>query len=241
MNEFNLVILPGWGGSHETWRDFVDYASENFANIHVIDLPCFGTKPCPKEVWGVDEYAEFVKKEIARLEFNKIFLLGHSFGGQVAAKFAAKYPDMINKLILSGPAIFRSKFLFRRLFLKIFAESGKIIFKLPVIEKFSILARKILYRTIRLQDYADSSGIKREIFKKIIRQDIRHLLPYINIPTLILWGEKDNYIPLKNGKKIFKLIPNSELYIFKNAGHGLHLHNYEEMCLVIKKFLQHDK
>ena len=98
-----------------------------------------------------------------------------------------------------------------------------------MIERFDLLAKKILYGSLGSQDYADSSGIKCDIFKKIIRQNLKHLLSKINQPTLILWGQKDKYIPLRFGKKISKLIPDSGLYIFKKAGHGLHMFNIEEM------------
>ena len=50
---YSIIILPGWGGSHETWHDFVTLLAPQVSDVRVIDLPCFGTEPCPKEVWGI--------------------------------------------------------------------------------------------------------------------------------------------------------------------------------------------
>jgi len=238
-NKQNLIILPGWGGSHETWADFVNSAKENFEVVQVIDLPCFGSEPCPEKVWGIAEYTEFVKAKIQSLNLSdKIVLLGHSFGGQVAVNFVYKYPDAVNALILSGAAVLRPKFLTRRLIFWILAKTGKLFFKIPLIEKFDARARKFLYRAVRSQEYNESAEIKRAIFKRIIRQDLKSILSKISVPVLLLWGEKDKFTRLKYGRKIFKLIPNAKMRVFKNGGHGLHIHNREEMIAKIQKFLK---
>ncbi|MBI5222174.1 MAG: alpha/beta fold hydrolase, partial [Candidatus Magasanikbacteria bacterium] len=155
MNKPILIILPGWGGTKETWHNFTDLAKD-FFEIEVIDLPCFGEEPCPTKVWGVEEYADFVKSKISNIKYqiSKPTLLGHSFGGQIAAYFAAQNPEMIDKLILFAPALFRRKRGLRRLFFGIVAKTGKLIFKLPVIEKFDVWAKKILYKAADSPDYA---------------------------------------------------------------------------------------
>jgi pimeloyl-ACP methyl ester carboxylesterase len=234
-----LIILPGWGGSHETWQKFIDLAKKDY-NTYCIDLPCFGTEPCPKEVWGVEDYSKFVKEKVDKIKKqnkdSEIILLGHSFGGQVATYFVANNQDMIDRFILSGAAIFRAKRKITRIMFKTVAKFGKIIFKLPYIEKFDVFAKKLLYKAADSPDYAKTSGIKREIFKKIIRQDFGHLLPSIKQPTLIVWGKFDKYVPVSDGEKMAKLIPNAKLHVFKNGTHGLHLLKPEKLLEVINKF-----
>lgn len=241
MNGYNLVILPGWGGNHETWRDFAKLAGKYFESVKVIDLPCFGTSPCPPTAWGIEDYANYVHIEIEKLHLDNLVLFGHSFGGQVAVKFISEHPENIKKLILSGPAVFRPSFSVRKFIYGWLAKFGKKIFSLPFAEKGSVFAKKLLYnKMIGSRDYMESAGIKREIFKKIIRQDLRHLLSKIEITTLILWGKKDTYVSVKNGKQMFQMMPKAYLHIFKTGGHGLHIHNKEEMILTIQHFL-HDE
>lgn len=235
MTKKTLVILPGWGGSHETWKEFMTLAQDDFTVV-CVDLPCFGTEPCPQTVWGIEEYADFVVKKLRKIG-HPVILLGHSFGGQVAAYIAAHHPDVVDKLILSGAAVLRPKNRLRRAVFFAIAKCGKLIFALPIIERFDVLAKKILYRGADSPDYAETSGIKRDIFRKIIRQDLRRLLSHISVPTLLLWGSADAYVAVSAGRKIHTLIKGSVLHIIKDGTHGLHLTHKEKMISHIKTFV----
>lgn len=230
-----LVILPGWGGTKETWQKFTDLAQRDF-DVQVINLPCFGDEPCPSEVWGIEEYSQFVKSSILNLQ-SSIILLGHSFGGQVAAYFASQNPETIDKLILFAPVLFRHRKGLRRLLFGAVAKIGKIIFKLPFIEKFDVWAKKLLYKAADSPDYNCISGIKREIFKKIVRQDLTQILPKISAPTLLIQGTLDKYVPLKDSKRACKLIPNAKLEIVKFGRHGMHFQLPEILFNVVKQFV----
>ncbi len=236
-----LVILPGWGGTHETWRDFIAAAKTSGPETRCIDLPCFGDAPCPPHVWGVDEYARYVRDQLDVIKTAEpdaqIHLLGHSFGGQVAVVVAAKYGEYISSLILSGAAVFRPKQVLHRAVFGLIAKVGKLVFRLPLLERFSDTAKKVLYRGAESPDYAATSGIKRDIFKKIIREDVSLYLPGIRLNTLVLWGSHDTYVPLSLGKRIASALPKSQLVIIPKAGHGLHISNIPRMLHSIRTFL----
>lgn len=231
-----LVILPGWGGSHETWSNFIELAKNEFEVI-CIDLPCFGTEPCPTFAWGIDEYAEFVERKIVAIG-RPIILLGHSFGGQVAAKVAINRPDLISDLILVCAAAIRPWRPVRRLFFGIIAKIGKLFFSIPFVEKRSLWAKHMLYRIVGSHDYEEAADVKKEIFKKIIRTDLSKSLSGIKLPTVVVWGEKDTYVPLRYGKEIARLIPNSKLYVIPRIGHGVHL---REPKTLLKFIIEHVK
>ncbi len=231
----NLIIIPGWNGTKQTWQKFVELASDNF-DVQVIELPCFGNEPCPDAVWGVEEYADFVKSKIINHK-SKIILLGHSFGGAVATHLVANNPSICNKLILSGAPIFRRKKTIKKVIFGIIAKVGKFIFSLPGLKKFDRIMKKILYKTAH-SDYNGTSGIKREIFKKITRQDQSHLLSKIKTKTLVIHGTKDTYVPLIDGKKVASIIENAEMEIVENGKHGLHLQQPSNLLSIINNFVQ---
>lgn len=260
-----LIILPGWGGNKKTWEDFTKLASEDF-EVEIIELPCFGDEPCPTEVWGVEEYSNFVEIKIKKSSpseegekegvdtsedstspfpsFSKegnnktqITLLGHSFGGQVATHLVANNPEICDKLILSGPAVFRPKKRVRRAIFGAISKFGKWIFRLPVIEKFDGSIEKLYRRVSRSADYANTSGIKRDIFTKIIRQDLSSEAEKIKTPTLVVWGTADTYVPVRDAYKLNKLIPNSKLEIIKAGKHGLHIQQPENLLSIIRNYV----
>jgi len=239
MNKQALIILPGWGGNKDTWKEFAEIASNDF-DVKIIELPCFGDEPCPNEVWGVEDYAEFAKSKISELRTpnSELILLGHSFGGQVASVIAIKNPELINKLILSAPAVFRPKKLIKRLIFGTGAKFGRLIFKLPFIEKFSLSAEHFFHKLSGSHDYGNTSGIKRDIFKNIIRCDLSNSLGKIKIPTLILWGTVDGYVPVSDAYKLNKFIQNSKLEIIKGGRHGLHLQMPGKLLEIIGTFVR---
>lgn len=232
-----LLILPGWNGTKKTWQNFINIAQKDYEVI-LLELPCFGDEPCPNKVWGVEDYANFVAQKIKNLNLIKPTIIGHSFGGQVAAYLVANNPKLISQLILSGPAILRPKQNLKRFIFGFIASFSKTFFQLPIVCKFAIKAKKILYHLANSPDYNNTSGIKREIFKKVIRQDITDQLNKIDLPTLIIWGKKDRFVPLKNGKKIAKLIKNSKLKIISNGKHGLHISQTIIFYRIIREFLE---
>jgi pimeloyl-ACP methyl ester carboxylesterase len=236
-----IIILPGWGGTHETWREFMVEAAKQDVDTHCIDLPCFGDAPCPDRAWGVEDYMMYVVSAVEvlkeKMPARPFVLLGHSFGGQVAVITAAKHANLFSGLILSGAAIFRPDRTVKRTFFAIVAKTGKWIFRLPLLERIGGTARKILYQAAHSPDYANTSGIKRDIFKKVIRQDVSLYLPSIRTKTLILWGKKDAYVSVHDSKRIKDLLPHALIHVFPNAGHGLHLNRSKDMIVVIKEYL----
>lgn len=237
-----LFILPGWTGSYETWNPFIKTAGKNIKDIICINLPCFGGVSCPKEIWGVEQYAEYAWKVIKKYKEEnpnkKITILGHSFGGQVAVNVISANPLFFNNLILIGAAIIRPKKYLKRFIFFIISKIGKLFFEIPIFSNLAKIARKILYRITGSSDYLNSCGVQRSIFKKITHQDFRHLLPKISIPTLVVWGREDKQTKLSHGKKIAKLLQNAELKIIDNGGHGLHKQNTEELANIICKFIK---
>lgn len=230
----SLVIIPGWGGTRESWQKFIDLAQSDF-EVRFIDMPCFGETPCPQTVWGVEEYAGYVKEKVGDLE--KPFLLGHSFGGQVSAYLAANNPTMFSRLILSGAAILRPRYTLKRIIFSAIAKVGKFVFKLPLLSRVEGLAKKVLYKAADSPDYGKTDGIRREIFKKVIRQSQIEALPKISIPTLVVWGTNDTYVPLKEGRVIAGLIPGAKLEVVEGGKHGLHIQQPENLLEIIKGFL----
>lgn len=95
-----IVALHGWG------RDGSDFATIlsglDAVSIH---LPGFGPAPAPDDVWGSDDYADLVAEAIAA--FAPVVIVAHSFGGRVAVQLAAKRPELVRGLVLTGVPLVR--------------------------------------------------------------------------------------------------------------------------------------
>lgn len=231
-----LIIIPGWGGSKETWADFIALAVEKFDRVEVIELPCFGEVPCPDDVWGVEEYSAYAQDKLEEI-LNQVrdgitMLLGHSFGGVVAANIVADNPDIVDKLILSGAPLYRPKYYPKRIIVGAMTKILKVLLS-PLPEALRNKIRAKCYRLIGSPDYAKTAEIKQEIFKKVIRQDTSENIGKIEIPTLVVWGSKDTYVPLRFGKKIAEGLPNGLLEVIPGGPHGLHIRRPTELLNAI--------
>jgi pimeloyl-ACP methyl ester carboxylesterase len=135
-------------------------------------------------------------------------------------------------MILVSSAGIKPKKTFRQRLIFVLAKFGN---KFSFLPGYSLL-QKIFYKFIvRRKDYLKTKGIMKEIFKKIIDEDLTLFLPQITIPTLLVWGAKDRMTPLSDGYKMNKEIKNSELKIIPNVSHAPHLEAPEKLAEIIMK------
>lgn len=237
----SILILHGWGSCAKNWNQIKELLEKQGYKVFIPDLPGFGLAPEPPKPWSVDDYVEYVKNYSEKEGVSQFFLLGHSFGGRIAIKFAVKYPEKISKLVLIDTAgVAREKNLNLRQ--KILIKLGKFryfIKSLPILKIFYPIFRKIAYILAGTKDYyLIKSQVMKETFKKIISEDLTPYLSEITSQTLIVWGEKDKLVPLKNGYLIKEKITRSQLEIIPEVGHSPHLEATEKLVNIIVKFLR---
>jgi pimeloyl-ACP methyl ester carboxylesterase len=87
-------------------------------------------------------------------------------------------------------------------------------------------------------DYRAASETMKKIFINVVNEDLKYCLPKIKVPTLIIWGENDKETPVKDAKIIEKLVPDSGLVVFKNAGHYSYLDKLDNFLVIISKFME---
>lgn len=233
-----LLILHGWGSSSNSWTRIQGELAKDGFCVVCLDMPGFGETSPPSEAWGVDSYASFVLTFIDSMSVERIVLLGHSFGGQVAVKIAAEHPEIVEKLILVAPAVFRQETGLSQKTLSALAKAAGSLMYLFPIDKLRNNARSLLYMMLRRRDYLRAEGVMRDVFGRVVREDVSGLACKITAPTLLLWGEQDNLVPIEDAHALQKRIANSELRIIPSAGHSPQSTALEETISFIRTFLQ---
>src|SRR3989339_22988 len=157
-----LVILHGWGASAKSYDKLKPLLEQKGISVFVFDLPGFGSEPAPPSAWAVDDYVEWVREKIVNIEKNanqtssqptpyqvggekRIALFGHSFGGRIAIKLAARYPEKIEKLILCDAAGITPRPKAALNLFRIISVVGKAIFSLPILNYIKPVAKKFIY------------------------------------------------------------------------------------------------
>ncbi len=217
----NVVILHGWGHNGELWRSL---AQKLGSNADFFDMPGFGEEPLVSPDWGVPEYANWVRNKIDKN--TPTILLGHSFGGRIAAEIASKNPKWLKALILSGAPCLRRP---------------------SIAVRFKISAYKTLKHLTpaKMRQLFLSSDLKAAeqenlglIFRNVVSYDQTKSLTNIKVPTLLIWGENDQEVPLKVAEEMQQLIKESCIKIVPNVGHNSYLQNPNLFFGYVQKFIK---
>ena len=231
----NLIILHGWGSSKEKWQKVQESLDSSGIKVIVPDLPGFKKETALSRVWDLDDYVDWFKK--FSQEFDEpFFLLGHSFGGRVAIKYAEQNPERLKGLILVSSAGIIPKKKFSRNVVSKIAKFGKVFSFLPLYGLF----RKGFYKYIlRRIDYLQAEKLPylKETFKNVVKEDLRKYFSKIKTRCLIVWGDKDDMTPLSDGRLMAKEMPNSELEILRDIGHFPYTQNPKLLSQKIIEFI----
>lgn len=212
-----FLILHGWGSNSQRWVPIAEKIAEKGFLVIVPDLPGFGNSGMLPMPWSANKYISWLEQFVKELNLKDFYLLGHSFGGALASKLAVKHAQEIKKLFLVSAACVRKKTA-KKSFLKKISKIARLFYFLPYYGFF----RKAVYKfIIKKSDYVYVEGVMKQTYLNIIAEDLSFHLPFIKVPTVIIWGEKDEYTPLEHAKLIEQKIKNSKLVIISGAGHDL--------------------
>jgi len=224
-NSPTLIFLHGWAGSWQTWHPILERLKGNY-NLFAIKLPY----PTNKAL-TLDDYCQFVLDFIKEKHLQKPILVGHSFGGAIAIKIASEHPKLVKSIVLASPAAIRHPLpkLWRAL------QTVVVPFK-PALKSIRHLVYKL--PPLRASDYQVlNTASEKTTFQNLLQSDLSNLIPKINCPALILWGDEDSSTPLTDGLKIHSLIPQSVFYSFPNSGHFFFLDHQQEFSQKIIDFI----
>lgn len=235
----NLLCLHGWGKEvdHHAFDELrTALKGQNF-RIIVPDFPGFGESAEPPIPWSVGDYADCIEGLVAELNLNDVLLLGHSFGGRVAIKLASRNLPWISRLYLCAAAGVGRDLLVKRRFWLSVAKIGNAFCSLPIVSHIKPLARRVLYKLLRVHDYHDASENMRMTMAEVVAEDLTLCLPKITVPTDLFWGEEDTITPLKDAKLMNTKIDQSVLHSFEGVRHRVHRHRAQEIASVLRQAL----
>ncbi|EKD58969.1 MAG: Alpha/beta hydrolase fold protein [uncultured bacterium] len=213
-----VIFLHGWGSQASHLKSVFE-KSENFI---ALDLPGFGMSERPSSVWTTAEYADFLRDFLLKLSISKPVLVGHSFGGSIIIKYCASHKD-VEKIILIGSAGIRKKSS-RLVMYKTGARIFNSLLSLPVLKKIKHYLRRKFYTFIGSEDYLDAGEMK-DIFQKVINDDLTEELKRLDVETVMIWGEEDKETPISDANNMHELIRKSKLFVISGAGHYVFLDN----------------
>ena len=210
-------------GSPGTKNDFKLLAPQiKDYKVYALDMYGFGESEKNVENYGVESQANVINEFMEKLNITNASILGYSWGGGVAAEFAFKYPEKVDKL---------------NLLVSMGIQEGE-----PTGNHFIEKTRSLIsypFVTYYPGSFAGGIGWRKGFMRSFLDTDLRksrEKFSKINVKTLILHGKDDKVVLPWVAEVHHKLIKNSKLEFFK-GGHGELFRNSDEITSKINEFL----
>ena len=238
----NIVLLHGLGGQAENWSFVMPALSAKY-HVIALDQVGFGKSDKPFIKYRIGTYTDFLDKFLAELKIEKTTLIGNSLGGWIGGLYAVKYPNRVEKLVLTDAAGLTPKVIDYAKVYQLQSSTRdevkanlKLIFANQAYAESPATVDNFLTQRVLANDGYTIDSITESIKRNEDFLDTR--LGEIKAKTLIIWGKQDGLIPVEDGERFKKGIANSQLLVFDNCGHVPMVEKFAEFAKAVLEFLE---
>jgi pimeloyl-ACP methyl ester carboxylesterase len=251
-----LVFVHGLSGSWPNWLEQLP----GFAAAHrviTLDLPGFGHSPMPRQEISISGYARMLEQLLAHLGVDAAAVVGNSMGGFIAAELAIAYPQRVERLVLISAAGISTHNhrgsvtalpAMRTLERSLMAAAAWTASKSDNVARRARLRDAALGVVVRHPSKLEAALAAEQIrgagkpgfmqgLEAVLHYEIRERLREIACPTLIVWGDRDRLISVRDADVFAELIPNSRKVVFGDTGHMSMLERPEAFNALLEEFL----
>jgi pimeloyl-ACP methyl ester carboxylesterase len=246
-----LVFLHGLLTYSHLWRNITPGLT--FGNtIYSLDLMgCgFSEKPHDK-TYSLDTYVNQLAAFLDSFHLDNPILAGHDLGGVIVTLYTLRNPDKVRKLIIIDAPLYSAAppLAVRLLRTKLIGELFTGDWFLKRILRGGVAKETAMPDALvddYLRPYHEDPGARAALLKLVRELELRPVLeneiqPNLNklqLPTLVMWGDSDAYVPLDFGKKLDQEIPNADFAVILRSGHYVQEERPEEVRAVLKEFIE---
>jgi pyruvate dehydrogenase E2 component (dihydrolipoyllysine-residue acetyltransferase) len=230
-----VVLVHGLGGQWQNWLENIPRLAQE-RRVLALDLPGFGLTPEPADgKISISGYGRCVDSFCDKLGLAQVALVGNSMGGYVAAETAIQFPERVSRLTLVSAAGISSAdtlqapiLTFGRIATAIATNTAarhRGLAARPITRHMSLalVARhpRLLKADLAYEGFYKGAGKGGfdDALRACLDYDFRDRLPEVKVPTLIVWGEKDSIIPVRDADEFERLIEDSRKVVMKDTGH----------------------
>lgn len=239
-NKKSVVLVHGLSqDGAKSWYALAQ-ALKNKYHVVAFDLPGFGYSEKGNKLYSPDNYAAFIKQVVRKHTKGPVAVIGHSLGATLALRYAAQYPEDVDRLVLVDAI----GILHRSVYMGFLARVGLswvntfyptrdgrydnleewVRDAMGWLEAVPVDANTLLtneeVRAKLLQ--ADPAKIAA---LSLVLENFGETIRDVRTPTLVVWGQNDTTSPLRVGKLLASRLANARLEVLPASGHSPLLDN----------------
>lgn len=257
--EAPIVFIHGHSACWQHWLEQLPFFMRTHRCI-ALDLPGFGHSPMPADGISMSGYARIVDEILQQLHVDAACVVGNSMGGFVAAELAIRFPQRVERLVLVAAAGLSGRYI--GLPTELIAHpsgvaAGRVLFGLGGVPDHlaNALSRRRNGRRLALGFVTTHPrrlhpALVRELLRgtgqpgaapaavELATYDFKDRVPDIACPTLIVWGDTDNLVPVASAGAYEQAIPNARKIIYADTGHVPMLERPERFNADLTRFVE---
>jgi pimeloyl-ACP methyl ester carboxylesterase len=227
------VLLHGFGSSTYTWREVIPHLTDQGFHVWALDMKGFGWSDKPAgAAYDPITLMEEVNAWMAAMGLRETVFVGNSLGGAIGLMLAMAHPERMARLVLidSGGYPIEKPLIIKIGALPVIRDVAKLFFGRWLIRANlnQVFVHQDRITPARVSAYYDRMRTAGAMDAQIALSSAIGVpsaagyierIPELRIPTLIIWGENDTWIPLANGRRFHREIENSQLAVIPECGH----------------------
>jgi pimeloyl-ACP methyl ester carboxylesterase len=230
----SVVFVHGLGGSWQNWlENLLPLARDH--RVIAIDLPGFGRSEMPEGKVTISGWARWLDRLCDILEIEAASFVGNSMGGFICADLAILFPQRVEIGESFGQAALARALAAPEAIVR--RRRGRKLLMWAIAAHPEELSPPLVWEQLR--------GVPTPGFvpalDALTSYPIRDRLRQISCPTLIVWGERDRLVPLRDAHEFRRLIGDSRLLVYEDTGHVPMLERPERFNRDLLAFLAEDR
>ena len=251
-----IVFIHGLAGAWVNWLEQLPDLAAAGNRVIAMDLPGFGESPMPAEKITISGYARVVEALLDQLGVDAAAVVGNSMGGFIGAELAIRFPARVERLVLVSAAGLTIEYqrnervlgVLRALESRLTAYSAWFATRSDTVSRRPRARRLLMGVVAARPDLLPAPLVAEQIrgsgkhgfvdaLDALTDYPIRDRLPEIACPTLIVWGEDDKLVPVRDADEFERLIPDARKVVFPDTGHVAMLERPAAFNELLARFL----
>ncbi|MEP6944531.1 MAG: alpha/beta hydrolase [Acidobacteriota bacterium] len=251
-----MILIHGYTASVYVWKTVAPMLAENGFHVIAVDLIGFGFSDKPRAFeYSIQSQSRMIARFMSRIGIGRAVIVGSSYGGAVSLDLTLDYPEKVEKLVLVDAVCNDEPKQHPILRLAALPGVGEALTPF-LIDSKAFLRQRMQGTLAKVNHHLITNDRIESIRRPLAAADGHHAVlatsrnwhadrleqdaHHIDHQTLIIWGEEDTVIPIKNGYKLHEEILHSNFVVLKDCGHVPQEERSELFTHLVTEFC-HDK